>query len=82
MGSKILYGLVVLGSPLHMRDPHGRHDAEENGTFFLSFFAVLQSSRLCYALLNLPSCWERYENDLVVFVGVGEVRELIPPPPT
>jgi hypothetical protein len=65
----MLYGLVVLGSPLHMRDPHGRHDAEENSTVSqISFFflAVLRSSRLCYALLNSPSHWQRYGNDLVV----------------
>ena len=51
MGSKTLYGLVVLGSPLNMRDHHGRHDAEENGNSFF-FLAVLQSSRLCFALLK------------------------------
>jgi hypothetical protein len=34
---------------------------------FYFFLAVLQSSRLCYALLNPPSRWQ-YGNDLVVQV--------------
>jgi len=57
-----------------MRDPHGRHDAEENSTLLqIAFFflAVLQSLRLCYALLNSPSRWQRYGNDFVVCVCIG-----------
>lgn len=69
MGLKILYGLVVLGSPLHMRDPRGRHDAEENSNllqvsfFFFSF--SLSSNRRGYVMLfsihqvvgNMETTW-------------------------
>lgn len=52
MGLKILYGLVVLGSPLHMRDPNGRHDAEENSTLLqISFSFSLSSNRRGYVML-------------------------------
>ena len=51
MDLKILYGLAVLGSPLHMRDPHGRHDAEENGT--LLSFSPSSNRRGCVILFSI-----------------------------
>lgn len=48
MDSKIRYGLLVPGSPLHMRDPsHGRHDAEENGTLFFSRRPPIVAAMFC-----------------------------------
>ncbi len=53
MGLKIPYGLVVLGSSLHMRDHHhGRHGAEENSVSFQISFLLFSNRRGCVMLFS------------------------------
>src|SRR6267154_6558026 len=82
LGLKILYGLVVLGSPLLMRDPHGRHDAEENSTllqisFFFSRCPPIVAAMLCSSRFTKSSAkvWKRL-GCVCRSGGVEEVLEL------
>jgi hypothetical protein len=79
-GLKILYGLVVLGSPLHMRDSHGRHDAEENSTLlqislFFSRCPPIVAAMLCSSQFTM-SLAKGMEMTWLCVWRWEEVREL------
>src|SRR5258708_10204120 len=67
MGLKMLYGLVVLESPPHMRDHHGLYGRRRNSASF-SFSSLSSNRRGCVMLFNSPrllaSVWNQVEGGL------------------